>query len=337
MAYDIIKSNGSTLVVLEDGFTDDSTSLTLVGKNVVGYGNTQNTNFVRLLENFANTDAPSGPLEGQIWYDTTAGVLKSKVYDGSNWKTLSVLDYTSSVPGNRTEGDLWWDSVNTTLKILTDVGYVSIGPFGSVESAAKLANPVRINNVSFDGTGDITITSATPNELIKGQYLTGSNFNGSTEVTFSVDVGSVINPDPSKVVARDSAGDIWYSVGHGVSTQARYADLAEKYLADRDYEVGTVMSVGGEREVTASSHGDRAIGVISANPGYMMNSDLEGGTYVALKGRVPVKITGPVNKKQGLVADNNGRAVADDFSNKVFAIALEDSDGSKDTIEAIIL
>jgi hypothetical protein len=70
----------------------------------------------------------------------------------------------------------------------------------------------------------------------------------------------------------------------------------------------------------------------------MMNSDLEGGTYIALKGRVPVKITGTVCKKQGLIAADDGRAMAVvGHSSEMFAIALEDSDGTKDTIEAIIL
>jgi hypothetical protein len=115
--------------------------------------------------------------------------------------------------------------------------------------------------------------------------------------------------------------------------------LAEKYLPDADYEVGTVMVVGGEKEVTASSWGQRAIGVISANPAFMMNKDLEGGVYVALKGRVPVKVTGVVKKGQRLIATNGGLAVAGvPHSSDVFAMALESSDdaGVK-TIEAVIL
>ena len=86
--------------------------------------------------------------------------------------------------------------------------------------------------------------------------------------------------------------------------------MAEKYLADTEYEVGTVVAIGGEKEVTAAKYGDRAIGVVSENPAFMMNKDLEGGTYIALKGRVPVKIIGAVQKGQRLVAANDGTAVA---------------------------
>jgi hypothetical protein len=115
--------------------------------------------------------------------------------------------------------------------------------------------------------------------------------------------------------------------------------LAEKYLPDAEYEVGTVMCIGGEAEVTACKWGDRAIGVISANPAYMMNQGLEGGTYVALKGRVPCKVTGAVKKGQRLIAANDGTAMtAVPHANDVFAIALGSSDdtGVK-VIEVLVL
>ena len=80
-------------------------------------------------------------------------------------------------------------------------------------------------------------------------------------------------------------------------TTARYADLAENYLADAEYEVGTVLIFGGDKEVTvttAMKDDTRVAGVVSENPGYLMNSKLEGEnvTAVALQGRVPVKVVG---------------------------------------------
>jgi hypothetical protein len=100
------------------------------------------------------------------------------------------------------------------------------------------------------------------------------------------------------------------------------------------------MVVGGEEEVTASSgFGQRAIGVVSGAPAYMMNSELEGGTYIALKGRVPVKVTGVVNKGDRLIASTNGRATAGvPHSSDVFAIALESkADAGDGVVEAVIL
>ena len=143
----------------------------------------------------------------------------------------------------------------------------------------------------------------------------------------------------NSIAARDGSGNLYATLFQGEASTARWADLAEKYLTDQVYEVGTVVAVGGEAEVTASKYGDRAIGVVSSQPAFMMNSELEGGTYIALKGRVPVKVTGAITKGQRLVAANDGTAVAGvPHANDVFGIALESSDdtGVK-LIEAVIL
>ena len=70
MAYIINRFSGQQLVVLEDGTLDTSTSLGLLGRNYTGYGETQNENFLFLLENFANDNPPSRPITGQTWYNT---------------------------------------------------------------------------------------------------------------------------------------------------------------------------------------------------------------------------------------------------------------------------
>jgi regulator of RNase E activity RraA len=146
------------------------------------------------------------------------------------------------------------------------------------------------------------------------------------------------------IVERSSNGNIYGadfvgSIFYGTATAAKYADLAEKYLPDQEYDVGTVLVIGGEKEVTASSWGKRAIGVVSENPAYMMNKDLEGGTYVALKGRVPVKVIGSIKKGDNLIASNNGYAVAAvHHSTEVFAISLEtNSDTGVKLVEALVL
>lgn len=171
------------------------------------------------------------------------------------------------------------------------------------------------------------------------------SFNGTATVAASMDVGGVVNATASiydtsnTIAARTSAGDLAARFFVGTATQANYADLAEKYLADEEYEVGTVMMIGGEKEITACTSGKRAFGAVSAHPAHLMNKGLEGGTIVALKGRVPVKIIGPVKKGDELIASDNGCAVSTDpLSNGVFAIALESNDdtGIK-LVEALVL
>lgn len=169
-------------------------------------------------------------------------------------------------------------------------------------------------------------------------------FKGIATQSDSITVGSFARyastgNSGDTVAIRDGNGNLFAVEFHGTATSANYADLAEKYLADAEYEVGTVVSVGGEKEVTACKYGDRALGAVSGNPAFKMNSELEGGTYVALKGRVPVKVIGSVRKGQRLVAANDGTAVAAvPHANDVFAIALESNDdtGVK-LVEAVIL
>jgi hypothetical protein len=108
--------------------------------------------------------------------------------------------------------------------------------------------------------------------------------------------------------------------------------LAEKYLPDAHYEPGTVMIFGGDNEVTAArDFMDRRIaGVVSTNPAYMMNSDQEGGIYIALTGRVPCKVVGKIRKGDMLVASGApGIATAEKNPalGSVIGKALQDYDG----------
>lgn len=178
-----------------------------------------------------------------------------------------------------------------------------------------------------------------------------TTFTGTATQAATLQVGTDIGGNPlfrlastastaNTIACRDSAGSLTANIFNGTATTARYADLAEKYLADKEYEPGTVVTVGGEAEVRASVFGDRAIGVVSTAPAYMMNSELEGGTYVALKGRVPCKVVGSVRKGDRLVASADGCAIAAGFHQHpdVFGIALESNeDVGVKTVEVLVL
>jgi hypothetical protein len=158
------------------------------------------------------------------------------------------------------------------------------------------------------------------------------NLNGSFVTANTAAIANTI-------AARDATNTIFATTFNGTATAADYADLAEKYLCDKEYAVGTVVSVGGTQEMTACKSGDRAIGAVSENPAFMMNQTLKGGLYIALKGRVPVKIKGTVAKGDRIIADNDGCGIALNHSHQdVFAVALQSSDdeGVK-LVECVIL
>lgn len=134
MSYQLNKTNGTILTDLIDGQIDNtSTNLTLVGKNYNGYGEFFNENFIKLLENFANTAAPSNPLTGQLWWNSTDQRLQ--VYNGTVWKSSGGPFVQSSRP-QMVAGDLWIDNLNNQLYAYDGTDTILIGP-GYTETQGK--------------------------------------------------------------------------------------------------------------------------------------------------------------------------------------------------------
>ena len=259
---------------------------------------------------------------------TTAYNSSTKAFTGSF--TGNVVGTDSTVLINATTKQIGYSAANLQGTLTGNVlGNVT----GTASNAAALdsklpATTATINTVAIrDASANITANRLIGIADKADQLLVGAAYRSSATTATA-----------NTIAARDASGDIYASLFQGTATAARYADLAEKYLADQEYEVGTVVVVGGAAEVTACSYGELAIGVVSANPAFMMNKDLEGGTYIALKGRVPVKVNGAVKKGDRLVAGDWGCAQVAADRLDVFAISLESSDdaGVK-LIEAVVL
>jgi hypothetical protein len=264
------------------------------------------------------------------------------------WATTLNGNLVGNVTGNQT-GNLTGnvlattDSsviVNAATKTITGsfTGFLTGNVQGDLIGTAN--NALTLNGIG--GSASATATSVTLRD--SSGNISANRFIGIADKSDQLLVGetyrsSAIAATGNTIAARDATGNLTAVVFNGTATAARYADLAEKYLSDAEYEAGTVVCIGGEQEITAVTWGKRAIGVISTNPAFMMNKDLEGGVYVALKGRVPVKVIGRIKKGEDLIAANNGCAMmAVPHASNVFAVALESSDdeGIK-TIEALVL
>jgi hypothetical protein len=144
MAYTITLTDGTVFATIADGTTNTSSSMTLVGKNYAGYGQFLDDNFVRLLENGANTSAPAAPLTGQLWWDKTNFLLK--VYNGTVFKTISAATASSSAPSNNVTGDLWYDTTNQQLKVWTGSAFIVVGPAYSASQGTAGAIPETITD-----------------------------------------------------------------------------------------------------------------------------------------------------------------------------------------------
>ena len=384
MPYIINKTNGQQLTIVQDASVDQTTDLIFVGRNYAGYGEIQNENFLKLLENFSNTTPPANPLLGQLWYDTSNNSLNVCYAESSGtvaakFKSLSKLNASDTAPADVDQGQFWYDLINGQLNIWSGSEYITIGPEIGANIKAKWRGDFEYNALVPDlpvfnikaviGTNDEVVAivsaetydmsdayttpptyasrTATFTKIVKGITLqgadpiTGSSRSAVTGLTTSsyfwgtaaeslnalhadvADAAAGISAETTSTdlrmwvpfintttnLAYKSSG-ITYNpydrVLYTTASAARYADLAERYEADAVYESGTVLVIGGEKEVTVTDkYADtRVAGIVSKNPAYMMNSEAgsdESHPYIALKGRVPCKVVGSINKGDLLV------------------------------------
>ena len=196
-------------------------------------------------------------------------------------------------------------------------------------------------HVSSDGLmPTATTTYDIGSSSIKFRNIYATSFNGLATNATNLQVGSNyrtgdVNPTNNTVAVRDSSGNLSANVFNGISTSARYADLAEVYTTDQDYPTGTAMCVGGEAETTAAKTSSHCIGVISAEPAYLMNSDCD-GQAIGLKGRVPVRVKGVVAKGDPIYAWEDG-VCSTIASTGLVGIALEASDDESEKLIECVL
>jgi hypothetical protein len=212
---------------------------------------------------------------------------------------------------------------------------------GSATTAGTVTTAAQPNITSV---GNLTIANI-DNIQIDGNTISSTNANGniilSPNGTGNVVVNDALIPGANATYTLGNTGAFWSTI-YGTATTALYADLAENYIADADYEPGTVISFGGTKEVTMTNvdMDPRVAGVVSTNPAHLMNGALEGQhvTAVALTGRVPTKVIGPVRKGDLMVSTNTGRARSEiePVMGSVIGKALENFDGTNGVIEVVI-
>jgi filamentous hemagglutinin len=270
---------------------------------------------------FGNSNVLIGASAGNVSINVN-GISPVALFTPLGQTTAGIISATGNVVG----GNL------TTGGAISSTGNVT---GGNISTAGLITATGNIQGENIRTAGLISATGA-----ITGAALTGTSLTVSTG---NVTAGNIVNSNANGV-GNIGSSTTYFNTVFAKATSAQYADLAENYLADTDYNPGTVVVFGGAAEITVTSEysDERVAGVISTNPAYLMNSG-EPGLPVALRGKVPVRVIGPVNKGDSLVTSTTP-GVATSVGRErihgqaVFAKSLEsnNSDGEKEILAVII-
>jgi microcystin-dependent protein len=184
-------------ITVDEGTLNTETTLGLPGRNFTDYGTTVLENFLHLLENFANNNSPTNPVEGQLWYDNTDGVDQLKIYTGSQWISAGGLKKATSAPDAAlsTVGDVWVNTSSQQLYLYSGSGWILVGPeysegnitgakFENVASTDNVNIPVIINYASGIPVSIISSTSFTPKSVISGFTTINAGVNVSNSYKY---------------------------------------------------------------------------------------------------------------------------------------------------------
>jgi len=248
--------------------------------------------------------------------DTTAGTLgiitDSGMTVGADSDLSITVDSTGVIVSNvivDTDITFKMNDGGVTTTLMTLDGSASRVGIGTTtpSSTLEVAGTITATAITVTSVGNVTGNLA--GNLAGNVTSTGANTMGTLTLAGTL-ITKAILPDNADTYDIGSS-TLGYNTVHAKATSAQYADLAEIYESDSEYEVGTVVIFGGDKEITMSTMGadPRVAGIISENPAYLMNSEAT-GQAVALQGKVPCKVVGQISKGDMLVTHSQHPGVA---------------------------
>jgi hypothetical protein len=328
----IISSNEFTL-------NSSQTSIISQGFNVIKQGVT-----------LRNTPTNGVTTSDDRFWGTSSNSLKLGGVDAANFIQTGVGNtvFTTPIEIQNDEGIFIGQAPDLQIKIENDIQGViqnitnnGIIKFKVSNLAPADTHVITIDNLGLNPSTDNTFRLGTASLKFSNVYAT--NFTGEATQATTLRVGSSFrtasaSADANTVAVRDATGNIAANLFEGVATQARYADLAEKYSTGEELAPGTVVTVCAhdDYDVEAASVGTIAIGVVSTQPAVMMNSEAD-GQYIGLKGRLPIRVIGAVKKGQAVYVDANGCASTAINGGSLVGVALEsNSDEVEKLVECVL-
>jgi len=203
MAYTINKTDGTVLTTIVDATLDETTNLGLPGKGYNNYGEIQNENYVKLLENFAEVtaDAPSKPLLGQLFFDRTLDQMQ--VYDGTQFKAVAGTIISSTEPTFGAQGDLWFSTGTTQVYVYTGSIWQLVGPQGALATGA-----VSDTIIDTTGTAQDVVKLIVDNNLVgivsDLEFTPQTTLTGYATVKKGITLGTNITDNKFQGTATDT-------------------------------------------------------------------------------------------------------------------------------------
>jgi hypothetical protein len=339
MAVTINKTDGTVLSTIQDGAIDiSSTNLSLIGRLYRNYGELVNENFVKLLENFANSSAPTTPIVGQIWYNTTTGLLN--VFRSNGFVSIAVLSTSSAQPNLPKQGDLWFDTSDAQLKLYTGAAWDIVSPqFNSsqtktgvfVETRRDALNSNHICIVHYQQNSVVAIhcrdAEWTPQTAISGFTSIKPGFNLAA-VNSQQFVGTVTNAanlgniQAARYLRNDISGSIDGSLtlaneglilGEFDDLQA-YIDGPDAYIAKPEGKISFLSGLTPILNLDESIQAQFANGT-EAEPSITFISDTDSGMFRIDEDTIGIGVDGTTILE---ISDGglfiNGSVQADNFS-----------------------
>lgn len=309
MAYTITTTAGATLASIADGTVNSTnTSLTLIGKNYAGYGIFLNENYIKLLENFYNSTAPTAPLAGQLWYDSTNNLLK--VYNGSIWKPISSSASGSSQPSSPVTGDLWYNSSTAQLNVWSGSAWIIVGPSYTSTSGTSgaVVETILDNGAASHVVVKFYISNTTVAILSKdAEFTPGTSISGFTSIVPGFNLSTAI-------AGAYFTGTVSTAASLSGITASQFmrkdqADSTSYALTAAQFNVNgsdaAITSLSGDINITASTAGKdlnlyvnktvggstKVIGIAGATGKVTLSNDFQVGGATTLTGAATASST----------------------------------------------
>jgi len=261
-------------------------------------------------------------------------------HTGANANDLGIIINRGSSGDN--VGIMWDRSAQAFALVTTTADGDSTGDLTFSAYADLQCRTLELQNFAFplaDGSANqVLVTNGSG--VLTWETAGGASLDGSTQIT------GTITPDVNNTYNLGSGAlklaNVYTTTLQGESTSAQYADLAENYTADSDIVPGFVVCFGGDAEVTMQfeDHSTNIAGIVSTNPAHLMNSECAGEyvVAVALIGRVPCMVSGPVKQGDLLVSAGNGmaRAEANPKLASIIGRAVESFNGEQGIVEVLV-